>query len=771
MAVYRILSSLSLVGLCLTGIAAQYENCTGDAGLGVSFAGDGYCDPELNTPACAYDGGDCCLCTCVESTGLCGWSGFNCLDPNAGDEFHDCAESPPTFVQCSSEVKREWVVENTAQATALAEAINCSSGTFEVEWRGNVVIEKTMYVLYGTVLNIAGVGGNAGVDGNSATRPFAVINATLHLSDMHVSNGHALFGGAIAATESSMSFTRTAFIDNHASGYRGYGHGGAIYITEGSTAVWAEETQFTGNNAANSGGVMYVSDGSNVSWSGKAEFSANRADWNGGVLSIFFDSSVSWQGENVFSNNSALIHGGSLLAGQSSSVSWRGVTTFEDNTAGQNGGALCLFESSVSWVGQTTFVRNKAGGLSGGALHVGFSSVSWAGEVSYVDNYSGWSGGALGLEFSSSVTWTGDAAFGNNVAVQHGGAMHVSSSHVSWGGEANFYNSRAGKTGGAIDVKNESVVAWDGGGTFFNNSATYGGAVFLAEGSAMNWTGAADFISNSATLYGGAVGSLPNPDQTPSSIVIDGVTNFINNTCSGNGGAIALMGELYLKLGSTAELGFSQNSAKIAGGAMIISDTTEPPTFIGASFISNSAKLGGAVYSSGSGNEVRFAAVKFNGCTFIGNNAETTGGAVQTSAGYDYIVNSLFMGNTAEVGGALRLAASKVVLENCSFVDNRSNEGGGAAVSNVGYIADIMFCSFNLNVFRCDPRTFLDFNKASVTRCRGGGETVGSTIVWCFVDTALIGEMFNDRPGFTKMNPSRDRMTPMTHCQQLPWNW
>ncbi|CAM9862268.1 unnamed protein product [Ectocarpus fasciculatus] len=35
------------------------ENCDWAAGIG-----DGYCSEDLNTPECAYDGGDCCSCTC-----------------------------------------------------------------------------------------------------------------------------------------------------------------------------------------------------------------------------------------------------------------------------------------------------------------------------------------------------------------------------------------------------------------------------------------------------------------------------------------------------------------------------------------------------------------------------------------------------------------------------------------------------------------------------------------------------------------------------------
>ena len=54
----------------------------------VRFIGNGYCDSELNNADCAYDGGDCCSCTCEYA-----WdddyacradgSGFDCKDPSA----------------------------------------------------------------------------------------------------------------------------------------------------------------------------------------------------------------------------------------------------------------------------------------------------------------------------------------------------------------------------------------------------------------------------------------------------------------------------------------------------------------------------------------------------------------------------------------------------------------------------------------------------------------------------------------------------------------
>ena len=68
-------------------IASAYPDCDGPD----SWIGDGYCDTSTNSLECAWDGGDCCRCTCVESNYRC--TAFTCLDPSAPT---DCATVSPT---------------------------------------------------------------------------------------------------------------------------------------------------------------------------------------------------------------------------------------------------------------------------------------------------------------------------------------------------------------------------------------------------------------------------------------------------------------------------------------------------------------------------------------------------------------------------------------------------------------------------------------------------------------------------------------------------
>ena len=74
-----------------------------------------------------------------------------------------------------------WVVGDTAQANALAEGVNCSGGSFEVLWNGEVILDKTIYIFDETVLNVTGVGSVASMDGNSTSRVLTVVNASVHL--------------------------------------------------------------------------------------------------------------------------------------------------------------------------------------------------------------------------------------------------------------------------------------------------------------------------------------------------------------------------------------------------------------------------------------------------------------------------------------------------------------------------------------------------------------------------------------------------------------
>ena len=118
----------------------------------------------------------------------------------------------------------------------MAEAINCSGGSFQVEWRGNISMDETISVVNGTVLRIYGSPDGAIMSGNLEIRLITVINASLYLRDVSMEFRSALVGGAIAASASNMTINQTSFVSNQAGGM-----GGALYAIDGSIVSFGVE--------------------------------------------------------------------------------------------------------------------------------------------------------------------------------------------------------------------------------------------------------------------------------------------------------------------------------------------------------------------------------------------------------------------------------------------------------------------------------------------------------------------------------------------------
>lgn len=754
------------------------------------------------------------LCCCVRGGGA---QSDDCADDGL---IFDCEQPPPAASPCAADAQRLWVVETSAQARDLAAAVGCSGGSFDVEWRGTVVVDEPIYVVNGTVLTVtggavAGAGSGGGddgddavIDGNSATRLFAVVDAALHLSGVTVSSGAGVAGGAVAAAGSALTLDRTSFVGNSATG----GSGGAVYASEGSSVSFVGGgTTFADNGAASHGGALHVTGGSEVSWTGEVRFVNNSCGGFGGALAVE-SSTVVATGNAVFASNSAAGDGGfggAINAFSGSSVIWSGETTqFQDNSAGGGGGAVAVaWFSEMSWSGPVQFSGNNAS-VNGGALLAGSSTVSWDGKAEFVGNTAAY-GGAINANTGSNLSWSGESFFSSNVVSVHGGAIYLEASSASWTGDTDFFNNTAERYGGAMAVDDSTVVvstanttfvsngalasdsgfggavnaftssrvilsgeitefqdnragngggamavayssevscggpcrfsgntaraggamtvgfstvSWSAGVALVGNTAESGGALFIYNGSNVTWTGVTEFSSNEALFDGGAIATpLSGVSFSPldSTLTVRGATSFANNTSGANGGALALLGGCAADLGS-ADVVFSGNSADVAGGAVFLSSTGFGPTFSGASFVSNSAQVGGAVSTVGSGNTKDDIGVEasnpttFDSCRFTGNTATATGGAVESAAGLDAYVGSVFEGNRAGTGGALRLAGTASV-DNCSFVENVSDDSGGPAVSNIGFISRMANVSFGGNVFDCEPDTFLDFN------VRGGG--------------------------------------------------
>lgn len=623
------------------------------------------------------------------------------------------------------------MVDSSAQAQVLAAAVNCSGGSFEVEWRGSVIVNEPIYIVDGTVVAVTGADSGAVIDGNAATRLFTVFNAVLSLSGVNISNGASTVGGAIAASGSTLSFNRTNFVGNRATR-----DGGGVYVSDVSD-VSCFEVSFFDNEAEVDGGGMFVTGGSAVSCS--ASWVDNAAGHYGGALSVEDGSTVFWGDEAMFVSNTAGRDGGALNAFNGSSVSWSGSTSFESNVAESGGGAVSMVASSVSWTSSTVFASNSAvtfhGGAlrvvagsivswdgdttyvnntavaedgAGGALFVTGSSAAWRGATSYVGNEAGFGGGALYLE-TSNVTWseeftTTTAVFDRNRSGRFGGGvLAVLNSHMSCADNATstFSENLAGEHGGAISLDAGSSVSFSGNSLFDGNSARgdsesgfwCGGAIFMLNSTA-TWNGLMSFSENEAGSRGGGICVVL------SVVSCSGQTSFVGNTVGENGGGAYLEQSL---MSWDGEMEFTNNTATSSGGG--VAAHSSEVSWTGQTIVKDNHTGG----EGGGGGFMVYGGSVFSwsGDTEFADNAAPLGGALSVVNGSRAswsATSTKFHNNSAVLGGGglLVFASSDVSWSGDTEYNGNTALSGAAVLVYDGSVGWTGATTFSSNVASAD---------------------------------------------------------------------
>ena len=127
------------------------------------------------------------------------------------------------------------------------------------------------------------------------------------------------------------------------------------------------------------------------------------------------------------------------------------------------------------------------------------------------------------------------------------------------------------------------------------------------------------------------------------------------------------------------------NSGGVGGGIRSFGCTW---TLSGSSFIDNSARQGGGIWSNydSTGDVVD--------STFAGNTASDRGGGIENFAGALTISNSIFTGNSGVSGGGIDNWGS-LTVSNTTFSGNNANHGGG--MHNVEGLASVNSSTFSGN--------------------------------------------------------------------------
>lgn len=339
------------------------------------------------------------------------------------------------------------------------------------------------------------------------------------------------------------------------------------------------------------------------------------------------------------------------------------------NGKGSDGGAIHVSKAnSFLNLNNVTFLNNDAN-YNGGAIFTTGNVKIY--NSKFLDNFARQCGGAI---FVQGYLEINNALFKSNRAnSDYGGAIYsISFLNII---NSNFIENFADERGGAIYAEDSIFIK---NSTFESNKADdkCGGAICAAEIDNKAKIEIIDsiFNGNSADNQGGAIytfNTLDIKNSTFSYNVADGIIPLEENN---NGGAIYTINSIKI-----TDSTFIGNRANDYGGA-IYSDGTI--TIQNSKFISNKVDddNGGAIVNHGE----NFSIIDSE---FIGNSANVDGGAIWSKTSVS-VRTSIFKNNQASgasvfqsCGGAIR-SEKDVKVDNCTFLNNHAADYGGAIYSN-----------------------------------------------------------------------------------------
>jgi predicted outer membrane repeat protein len=266
---------------------------------------------------------------------------------------------------------------------------------------------------------------------------------------------------------------------------------------------------------------------------------------------------------------------------------------------------------------------------------------------------------------------------GSNSAIS-GGAIHNSGSSPTLT-NCTFWGNSAKLTGGGIcnEDSTPNLIKCT-----FTDNRSEDGAGMLNDCSSPVLISCI-FIQNSANWCGGGMCNCWSHPTLANCTFCDNTANFAGGGMYNDESSPVL-----------ADCTFTSNSARYDGGGMFNDDNQ--PALINCTFSGNSALRGGGMANSGSSPTLTH-------CAFRQNNSEVGGGMANDDGEHQsklIVANCTFTGNSAgQSGGAISLSCGRgiceAVLMNCRFGRNASREGG--AIRNYQSTLKVANCTFTAN--------------------------------------------------------------------------
>ena len=309
----------------------------------------------------------------------------------------------------------------------------------------------------------------------------------------------------------------------------------------------------------------------------------------------------------------------------------------------------CRFRSNLATTGAGAYIR--------GNVDVVLTNCT------FEDNLGLWYGG--GLASSQAAMTMAGCLFENNESKNFGGAMRVSRGSTLI--DSCEFVGNIGKRGGALAGDGLNGTSIEISNTLFGgNLAILGGAIFAED---ISVTMLQSTLMLNSSDSGGAIAMFNSTLDLQ-------MSSLSANTATTGGG-------LYLDQSppaSLADCSFDLNSATFEGGA--IAAFTTDVVASASTFSGNRGESGGALFIDG-------ASLTINGCDFLGNEAESSGGALKANNNITTSIwDSIFHDNRTTIfnggGGAVSCSFGFLNVVRSSFEHNSAiGNGGGIQLSVV----------------------------------------------------------------------------------------
>lgn len=326
------------------------------------------------------------------------------------------------------------------------------------------------------------------------------------------------------------------------------------------------------------------------------------------------------------------------------------------------------------------YVKSSA---EGAGIYIDGGNVTMK-EGSISNNYASGtaSGGAVSLNNSATFTME-KGTIRNNIAAASGGAFMVRTGSRLTINKGDILDNKAlvnDKNGGGAIYQHRGTTIDINGGTISNNTSQFdGGAIYVLGGGA-----ASTLTIKDATISGNKADNSGNGGNgaavyvgTNCSLTLGGGATFSNNIATANGGALAVLGTVTEKEGTSCT--FAGNQA-VNGGAIYISGTfTMRGSNIAENTSGDTAGYGGGVYVDAgtfvmAGGTISAHGSETKSCDITGAGVFVNGGTFNMTAG------TIEGNHTTKNGAGIVVKPNATFTMSGGYIQNNTTEKGGGGI-------------------------------------------------------------------------------------------